>query len=117
MHDLLRKGIQWMSRKMNACASENVVYIRDGREKTVAAILGQTEYERSDDFGLKTGAFVSDFLIEFDNLGFCPRQGDRIIAGRKEYEVLEFGTEGCWRWSDPFGVRMRIHVKQIREGE
>ena len=102
-----------MSDKMRDCASENVLYIRNDLEKTVPAIFGQTKYERSDDYGLKTGSFMHDFLIRFSDLEFTPEQGDRIIANGKEYEVLELGTEGCWRWSDPYGIRMRIHVKEI----
>ncbi len=100
---------------MNSCASENVLYIRNGLEKTVPAIFGQTKYERSDDYGLKTGSFMHDFLFRFSDLEFYPEQGDHIIANSKEYEVNDFGQEGCWRWSDPYGIRMRVHTKLIKE--
>lgn len=99
------------------CASENVQYIRNDSEKEVPAIFGQTKYERSDDYGMKTGAFLNDFLIRFRDIQFYPEQGDRIIADNREYEVLELGQEGCWRWSDPYGIRMRIHTKLIGDVE
>ena len=98
---------------MRSCASTDVGYLRKGESVTVPAIFGQTKYERSDDYGIKTGAFLSDFLIRFQDLGFYPEQGDRVIADGHEYEVLELGQEGCWRWSDPYGIRMRIHTKMI----
>ena len=100
---------------MQSCASTEVVYSHSGESKTVPAIFGQTKYERSDDYGIKTGAFLSDFLIRIKDLGFYPVQGDRIIADSREYEVLELGQEGCWRWSDPYGIRIRIHTKLINE--
>lgn len=99
------------------CASMDIVYLHEGESKNIPAIFGQTKYERSDDYGMKTGAFLNDFLIRFRDLKIYPEQGDRIIADSREYEVLELGQEGCWRWSDPYGIRMRIHTKLIGDVE
>ena len=115
MNDILRKGSKWLSNKMQSCTSTDIVYIRNGESKTIPAIFGQTKYERSDDYGMKTGSFLSDFLIRLKDLEVYPEQGDRIIADGREYEVLELGQEGCWRWSDPYGIRMRVHTKLIGE--
>lgn len=100
---------------MHDKASTDIQYIHMGEEKTIPVIFGQTKYERSDDYGIKTGAFLNDFLIRFRDLEFYPVQGDRIIADSREFEVLELGLEGCWRWSDPYGIRIRVHTKLIGE--
>lgn len=100
---------------MRNIASTDIQYIHLGEEKTVSAIFGKTKYERSDDYGIKTGAFLNDFLIRYRDLKLYPVEGDRIIANQREYEVLELGQEGCWCWSDPYGIRIRVHTKMIGE--
>lgn len=115
MADFLESGLAWLSGALRRHASSPVSYRREGTVKRVPAIYGRTHYQWLDSSGLRTGSFVSDFLIEFADLGFTPKTGDLITAGERQFKVLPFGADGCWRWSDPYGVRMRIHTKQISE--
>lgn len=104
-----------MSDKMNCSVSSEIEYIHSNETKNVPATFGQTRYESASDYGMTTGAFLSDFLIRFNDLGFYPELGDRIHADGRQYEVMDLGQEGCWRWSDPYGIRMRVHTKLIKE--
>ncbi|MBR2585436.1 MAG: hypothetical protein IKE64_08415 [Thermoguttaceae bacterium] len=113
MADYLQSGLAWLSGALRRCASSTVIYRRGEMSRSVSAVYGRTRYQWLETSGLRTGSFVSDFLIEYSELGLIPKAGDRITAGGRLFEVLPFGADGCWRWSDPFGLRMRIHTKQI----
>lgn len=115
MTNRLRNGLQWLSAKLNECCSENVVYTQGSVIITVPALFGQTKYQTTSEFGQTTGSFLVDFLIRFADLGFYPELGDRILAEGRQYEVMELGDEGTWRWSDPYGIRLRVHTKMIKE--
>jgi len=111
--DLLKQGSDWLEQMRTEHCSSQVEYRRDVQMLTVSATFGKTDYEVADDYGLKIGASIYDFLILATDLGLEPEVGDVIAANGRKYEVLDFGTEGCWRWSDPYRTTMRIHTKDI----
>jgi hypothetical protein len=123
MGDLLRQGSQWLAGVLKQHASSQVTYSRppaDEDDETVeleiAATLGKTDYEKSDQYGLPVGATASDFLIsaaDFAGTFGEPQVGDRIVFAGAVFEVLELPGQGCWRLSDGFGNTMRIHTKRI----
>jgi len=123
MGDLLRQGSQWLAGVLKQHASSPVTYSRppadeDGEmlELEIAATLGKTDYEKSDQYGLPVGATATDFLVSAADLAGTfgePEVGDRIVFAGAVYEVLELPGQGCWRWSDGFGSLMRIHTKRI----
>jgi len=123
MGDLLRQGSQWLAGVLKQHAASPVTYSRppadeDGEtvELEIAATLGKTDYEKSDQYGLPVGATASDFLVsaaDFTGTFGEPQVGDRIVFAGAVYEVLELPGQGCWRWSDGFGNTMRIHTKRI----
>jgi hypothetical protein len=123
MGDLLRQGSQWLAGVLKQHASSQVTYRRppadeDGEtlELEIAATLGKTEYEKSDQYGLPVGATASDFLVSAADLAGTfgePQVGDRIVFAGAVFEVLELPGQGCWRQSDGFGNTMRIHTKRI----
>jgi len=123
MGDLLRQGSQWLAGVLKQHASSPVTYSRppaddegETLELEIAATLGKTDYEKSDQYGLPVGATASDFLVSTADLTATfgePQAGDRIVADSAVYEVLELPGQGCWRQSDGFGNTMRIHTKQI----
>ncbi len=117
MPDVLRVGLEWLASKMHDSMSSMIEYSHQGNTKNIKAVFGHTAYERADDYGMKTGAFMNDFLIRFADLGIYPEIGDRILADGRQYEVMEHGEEGAWRWSDPYGIRIRVHTKLIKENE
>ena len=113
MGDLLRQGSQWLEQQRTAHCSSPVEYRRPPGSATVNATYGKTDFEVADESGLTIGSHVWDFLILADELGFDPQSGDVIAANGRQYEVMNLGGEGCWRWSDPYRQTYRIHTKDI----
>ena len=113
MSDLLQRGSQWLEQMRNAhCASE-VEYRRGEDGYAVNATFGKTDFEVADESGLTVGGHVWDFLILADQAVSEPQVGDVIVANGQRYEVMNLGSEGCWRWSDPYRQTYRIHTKDI----
>jgi hypothetical protein len=63
-----------------------------------------------------------DYLIQAADLvlgaeQIVPERGDRVLdttgAVTLIYEVMAFGGEPPWRFSDPFGKLLRIHTKFV----
>ncbi|MGC9455255.1 MAG: hypothetical protein ACP5HU_10380 [Phycisphaerae bacterium] len=116
--DLLRHGSQWLAAQLAAHAASQVTYRRADTELVLSATFGRTEYEVEDDYGLRVGAEVTDFLIlaaDFIPTFGEPEPGDQIISDGVAYEVMALAGQGHWRWSDPYRTTMRIHVKQVGE--
>ena len=116
MGDLLRQGCQWLGAMLKQHASSQVTYRRGETELVVSATFGQPDREVEDQFGVRVGATMADFLIaaaDFEPTFGEPEPGDRIVADGRVHEVLDLAGQGHWRWSDPHGVTMRIHTKQV----
>ena len=116
MGDLLRQGGQWLEQQRTAHCSSQVTYRREAAELQVDATFGRTEYEVEDDYGLRVGAQVMDFLIlaeAFSPTFGEPQAGDQIVADGVVYEVMNLAGQGHWRWSDPYQTTMRIHTKEV----
>ena len=113
MTDLLRQGSQWLEEQRDAHCSSPVEYRRDAQVLTVNATFGRTSFEIADESGLTVGSHVWDFLILAEALGLEPEPGDVIAANGRQYEVMNFSSDGCWRWSDPYRQTYRIHTKDI----
>jgi len=127
--DLLRQGSQWLGGMLKQHASSPVTYRRpsvgsgQATELEVNATFGRTEYEVEDDYGLRVGAEVTDFLILGADVSPTfgePEAGDRIVIpstglGQADvvFEVMPLAGQGHWRWSDPHKITMRIHAKEI----
>jgi len=114
--DLLRQGSQWLGDMLKEHASSPVTYRRGETELEVNATFGRTEYEVEDDYGLRVGAEVTDFLIlaaDFATTFSEPEAGDQIVADGVVFEVMSLAGQGHWRWSDPHRTTMRIHAKEI----
>jgi len=112
--DLLRQGSQWLEQQRTAHCSSQVTYRRDQDSHEFDATFGRTEYEVEDDYGLRVGAQVTDFLILAEAFPFDePQAGDQIVADGAVYEVMNLAGQGHWRWSDPYRTTMRIHTKEV----
>ncbi len=120
MSDLLRQGSQWLGQMQLQHCSSPVTYRRDQESHEVDATFGRTEYEVEDEYGLRVGAQVTDFLIPAEVFPFDePEAGDQIVApstgsGQATvFEVMNLAGQGHWRWSDPHRQTMRIHTKEV----
>ena len=116
MGDLLRQGSQWLGQMRSAHCSSPVSYRRGETEAVLNTTFGRTEYEVEDDYGLRVGAEVTDFLVSADDFTPTfgePEAGDQIVADGVVFEVMSLAGQGHWRWSDPHRTTMRIHTKEI----
>jgi len=107
--DLLRQGSQWLGDMLKEHASSEVTYRRpspgsgQATELEVNATFGSTEYEVEDDYGLRVGAEVTDFLILGEDLSPTfgePEAGDQTWPGR------DIG-DGAIRTGQPCGFTRR----------
>jgi len=117
MGDLLRQGSQWLEQQRIAHCSSQVAYRHGHLELSVNATFGSTQAEVEDGYGMTMTMQVVDFLINADELGFEPAKGDVIVAMGTAYEVLPIGNEDCWRWSDRYRTRFRIHTKDVGDAD
>jgi hypothetical protein len=104
--------------------SRTVSYQRGADSVDIAATLGSTTYEVTDDAGVIVQAKATDFIVSAEALVLGgaptkPQVGDRIrvTSGTKVlvFEVLDLGGAGHFRPSDPHGKMLRIHAKQVDE--
>ena len=114
MSDLLRQGSQWLGQMQSQHCSSPITYRRDQESHEVNATFGRTEYEVEDEYGLRVGAQVTDFLIPAEVFPFDePEAGDQIVADGVVFEVMNLAGQGHWRWSNPYRQTMRIHTKEV----
>ncbi len=120
--DLLDKANEWLNQQRIEHLSQTALYIRGGDEFLVYTTAGRTDCEVEDESGLRVKSSVFDFIIAADELLFpggdkTPSSGDRIriVRGDKAYtyEVMELGSQGCWKYSDSFNSVYRIHTRLV----
>lgn len=126
MGDLLQAGQEWLADQLKEHASRQVVYQRGAQEVTVQATIGRTLLKLDDGYGgVRMEWTDRDFLIQAADLvlgstAVTPERGDRVLetvgVNTSTFEVMAYGGEPPWRFSDPFGKLLRIHTKLIGIG-
>ena len=122
----LASGVDWLFDvlKSTAAAGVTVTYQRGEQQAQLTAVVGQTIFEQTDEYGIINRTESRDFLIAVEDLALDgqpiePARGDRIIetdsTGTHTYEVMAPGDEPPWRFSDPHRQVYRIHTRQIQE--
>ena len=124
MGDILQQGAAWLDGQRRTHLSRQVTYQRGDESVEVAATLGSTTYEVTDDLGATVQATATDFIVAAEALVLGgqvvkPETGDciRLPAGAKVlvFEVLDLAGAGHYRPADPFRTALRIHAKQVDE--
>ena len=123
--NFLQRGIAWLDRQRVARLSQQVLYQRGGESVELAATLGATTVEITDDAGAMVRSPQMDFIVSTDALTLggvpvAPCVGDRInvaaAAGKTlVYEVLSLPDGRHYKPCDPGGRMLRIHAKQVDE--
>lgn len=121
--DILKDGLAWLTRQLSTYAAETVTYTRGYDSVDVPAVFGKKLLKIDDGMGgIRVEWTDMDFLIPADSLRFggdlvTPQRGDLIHITApydvQTFEVLPFGSEPAWRWSDPHQSMYRIHTKRI----
>jgi len=111
----------WLDGMRNSHLSRQVTYQRGDDSVELAATLGGTPYEVSDESGVTVGARATDFIVSAEALALAgvvtlPQVGDRIRLPDGEkvlvFEVLDLAGGG--HYLPMAGGRMlRIHAKQV----
>ena len=114
MGDLLKAGSLWLAQqRADYCASQ-ITYIRGESSYQFLATRSSGDSELTDEYGVRVGTTLVDFLVAATDwpsqLG-SPQSGDAIVVDGHDYEVMDLGGEGCWRWSDEYRTALRIHAK------
>jgi len=123
--NLLQRGVAWLNQQRVAHLSQSVVYRRGGEAVQLAATLGQTTVEVTDDTGATVRSPQMDFIVSADTLllggvFITPQVGDRLHIAADTgktlvYEVLSLPDGRHYRPCDPGGRMLRIHAKQVDE--
>lgn len=123
MADAMRDGQIWLAKQLKAHLSTQVIYQRDADQLSIAATIGRTMLKLDDEYGGSRIQWTDrDFIIQSADLVLAsaktlPQVGDRILETIGDttsiYEVMVYGNEPAWRFSDPFGTLLRIHTKLV----
>ena len=132
--NMLSTGVAWLNRQRVAHLSQCVVYRRGGEAVQLAATLGATTVDVTDDTGATVRSPQTDFIVSADALVLggavvTPRIGDRFFVAHVSadgdapdapaktlvYEVLSLPDGRHYRPCDPGGRMLRIHAKQVDE--
>ena len=120
--DLLEQGSSWLENKRHEHMTRPVLYRRGTDSVELAATIGRTVFDQTDEYGTTHRTELRDFLVLANDLvldAICtlPRAGDRIreTAGDQTfvYEVMAPGGEPPFRYSDPYRRTLRIHTKHV----
>jgi hypothetical protein len=122
--DMLQKGIEALGQWLKDFASQPVTYQRGTDSVTLQASYGAKLLKIDDGMGgIRLEWTDQDFKFLAADFHFPygdtiePKRGDLVhatINGQVEtFEVLPFGSEPPWRWSDPYHVNIRVHTKHI----
>lgn len=122
MSDLLEQGSAWLDDQRTRHLTRPVEYRRGTDAVTLAATVGRTVFEQTDDYGILHRTESRDYLVLTTDLVLSgvptvPRAGDRIRETDGEqvfvYEVMAPGTEPPYRYSDPYRRTLRIHTRHV----
>jgi hypothetical protein len=119
MANILKNGAKWLSDMRKTHMTEAITYKRGVITVQVFGTRGVTKFEVADESGLSVYGQISDWLIltadlVVGNIQLEPKLGDRITdADGKIFEVVFLSGDGCWRYSDPHQITMRIHTKEV----
>lgn len=126
MTDLLQQGVDWLNEQRAEHLSRPAVYQRGGESVEIAATLGATSVEITDDAGATVQSPQTDFIVSADALVLggvvvTPQVGDRIRVPSGDdgktlvYEVLALPDGRHFRRCDGSGRMLRVHAKQVDE--
>ena len=123
MANMLQLGTDWLARKLKQHADETLVYSRGAQSVTITGTLGKTLMRlESADGGARMEWTDADVIVEAADLVLGgvmvkPESGDKIRWSKggvtRVFEVLPYGNEPCWRWSDDHQTILRIRTKQV----
>lgn len=122
MADLLDQGAAFLDAQRDAHMTRTVTYRRGIEGTPLAATIGRSEFEQTDESGLIHQVESRDFIVRRADLVIggvlsLPKAGDRIDEPdgslTQVYEVVSIGIEPPYRFGDPSRRTLRIHTKHV----
>lgn len=122
MSNIDEVGSVFLEAQRHRHRSSPVTYWRGTNCVQVQATLGRTPWEQVDAQGVLVQTESRDYLLRTVDLVLAgvmtlPIAGDRITEVQNgvtySYEVMSFGGEGPWRYSDAQRQTLRIHTKLV----
>jgi hypothetical protein len=118
MADLLAQASAWLETQRTQHCASVIAYQRGSESIQLSASVGRTVFETHDEAGSVLRTESRDYLILAGDLTLgLPKPGDRIREAQGQqvlvYEVTQFGSEPCWRYSDPYRQTLRVHTKLV----
>ncbi len=123
MGDILKDGLAFLTAQLKANASQTITYARGLNSVDVQATFGKKLLKLDDGLGgIRMEWTDMDFLIPAADLKFgstpiTPERGDLIYLTEpydvQVFEVMPYGSDPAWHWSDPHQSMYRIHAKFI----
>lgn len=125
--DLFATGLAWQADRLYDHASSPIRYARGPDWVATRAVLGATLLKLdAGDGGVRMEWTDADFLIRpadlvLGGVATTPERGDVIEVAdadgtTRRFEVLPYGDEPPWRWSDPQRALIRVHAKLAETG-
>ena len=120
---MLEQGASFLDSQRHAHMTRPVLYQRGTVQAEVAATIGRTEFEQTDEAGIVHRVESRDFLVRTADLDLgdgptLPKAGDHVreTVGSTVfvYEVKAPSGQPPWRYSDSYRKALRIHTKLIR---
>ena len=121
---IAQRGAAWMAGKLEAVSGQAVKYRRGTADVELTAVPAR---RTSEDYGADGSLIVStnhDWLLDkarlvIDGEAIEPRRGDLIItADGQTFVVVPAEAENCWRWTDQYRQRIRVHtIERMATGE
>jgi hypothetical protein len=119
------RGSAWLGSRLEALSGEPAKYRRGAADMEIVVVPC---VRQSEDYGADGAVVVAtehDFKVDpttlvIDSEVIKPQTGDLIIKTETQetFVVVPDGTENCWRWTDQFKTRIRIHtVERKATGE
>jgi len=121
MGNILDRGAEWLTGRLQACASIDILIQDDEMTIEAKATVGKSEYTAEDNNNGVVTTFQSrDYLVPAASLVFSgkqitPRKGMKIteVVSGKVCMILPEQGLNEYRLSDTAGFMLRIHTKQI----
>lgn len=124
MTTLAEKAAAWMGGRLEAASGVAIKYRRGSADCELTAVPARRE---SDDYGVDGAAAVAtqhDWILDPTKLQLdgdlvLPDAGDLIVTDDGQAFVVVFDdAENCWRWTDQYRQRIRVHaVERSATGE
>jgi len=118
MSDPLELAVESLVEQCRTGLARQITYRRGEKSASIAAVVGQTTFDQTNEYGVVTSTTSRDFLIAVSDLlldgqPIEPARGDQIDDSGRTYEVMAPGDEPHWRFADPYRLIYRVHTKEI----